>query len=71
MSLDGTSALVSDRYLISAVVDAGGTVTAGQVVYISNPGFIPAVLPTAGLSKSVLGVALTGGIAGKTVTVIC
>jgi hypothetical protein len=71
MSLDGTSALVSDRYLISAVVDTGGTVTAGQVVYISNSGFIPAVLPTSGLSKSVLGVALTSGAAGKTITVIC
>lgn len=71
MSLEGTTALVSDRYLISAVVDTGATVNAGQVVYISNPGFIPAVMPTTGLSKSVIGVALTGGSAGKTITVIC
>ncbi len=71
MSLEGTTALVSDRYLISAQVDTGATVTAGQVVYISNPGFIPAVKPTDGLRKDVVGVALTGGAAGKTITVIC
>lgn len=71
MSLEGTTALVSDRYLITAQVDVGASVTAGQVVYISNPGFIPLVTPTAGLSKSVIGVALTGGSAGQNVTVIC
>ncbi|MGA2386968.1 MAG: capsid cement protein [Candidatus Bathyarchaeia archaeon] len=71
MSLEGTTALVSDRYLISAQVDTGATVTAGQVVYISNPGFIPAVKPTDGIRKDVIGVALTGGAAGKTITVIC
>lgn len=71
MSLEGTSALVSDRYLISAVVDSGQTVTPGQVVYISTGGFVPAVTPTAGLNKSVIGVALTGGSAGQTITVIC
>ncbi len=71
MSLEGTTALVSDRYLITAQVDTGATVTAGQVVYISNPGFIPLVKPTAGPNKSVIGVALTSGAAGQKITVIC
>lgn len=63
--------MVSDRYLISAQVDTGATVTAGQVVYVSSAGFVPAVKPTDGLRKDVVGVALTGGSAGKTITVIC
>lgn len=71
MSLEGTTALVSDRYLITAEVDTGATVTAGQVVYISAAGFIPKVKPTAAASKAVIGVALTGGTAGKKITVIC
>jgi hypothetical protein len=71
LSLEGTTALVSDRYLITAVVDTGATVTAGQVVYISAAGFIPAVKPTDGARKDVIGVALTGGAAGKKITVIC
>ncbi|MGD0405135.1 MAG: hypothetical protein ABSB10_00580 [Candidatus Bathyarchaeia archaeon] len=71
MSLEGTTALVSDRYLITAVVDTGATVVAGNVVYISAAGFIPAVKPTAGVRKDVIGVALTGGVAGKKITVIC
>ena len=61
MSLEGTTALVSDRYLITAQVDTGATVTAGQVVYISAAGFIPSVKPTDGARKDVIGVALTGG----------
>jgi hypothetical protein len=64
MSLEGTTALVSDRYLITAQVDTGATVTAGQVVYISAAGFIPCVKPTDGVRKDVIGVALTGGSAG-------
>ena len=71
MSLEGTTALVSDRYLITAEVDTGATVTAGQVVYISAAGFIPKVKPSDGVRKDVIGVALTGGAAGKKVTVIC
>ena len=71
MSLEGTTALVSDRYLIAAEVDSGATVTAGQVVYVSAAGFIPKVTPTGGARKDVIGVALTGGAAGKKITVIC
>ena len=71
MSLEGTTALVSDRYLITAVVDTGATVVAGNVVYISAAGFIPSVKPTDGVRKDVIGVALTGGAAGKKITVIC
>ncbi len=71
MSLEGTTALVSDRYLISAQVDTGSTVNAGQVVYVSAAGFIPVIKPTDGTRKDVIGVALTGGTAGKTITVIC
>ena len=71
MSLEGTTALVSDRYLITAEVDTGATVTAGQVVYISAAGFIPKVKPSDGARKDVIGVALTGGAAGKKITVIC
>jgi len=71
MSLEGTTALVSDRYLITAEVDAGATVTAGQLVYVSAAGFIPKVKPTDGARKDVIGVALTGGTAGKKITVIC
>ncbi len=71
MSLEGTTALVSDRYLITAQVDTGATVTAGQVVYISAAGFIPSVKPTDGARKDVIGVALTGGSAGQKITVIC
>ncbi len=71
MSLEGTTALVSDRYLITAEVDTGATVTAGQVVYVSAAGFIPKVKPSDGARKDVIGVALTGGAAGKKITVIC
>jgi hypothetical protein len=71
MSLEGTTALVSDRYLITAEVDTGATVTAGQVVYVSAAGFIPKVKPTDGARKDVVGVALTGGTAGKKITVVC
>jgi hypothetical protein len=71
MSLEGTTALVSDRYLITAEVDSGATVTAGQVVYVSAAGFIPKVKPTDGARKDVIGVALTGGAAGKKITVVC
>lgn len=70
-TLEGTTALVSDRYLITCQVDSGQTVNPGQVVYISNPGFIPLVTPTAGASNLVIGVALTGGSAGASITVIC
>ena len=71
MSLEGTSALVSDRYLITAVVDTAATVVAGNVVYVSAAGFIPAVKPTDGVRKDVIGVALTGGTAGQKITIIC
>ena len=71
MSLEGTSALVSDRYLITAEVDSAATVTAGNVVYISAAGFIPKVKITDGARKDVIGVALTGGTAGQKITVIC
>jgi hypothetical protein len=71
MSLEGTTALVNDRYLITAEVDSGAAVTAGQVVYVSAAGFIPKVKPTDGARKDVIGVALTGGSAGKKITVIC
>jgi hypothetical protein len=71
MSLEGTSALVSDRYLITAEVDSAATVTAGNVVYISAAGYIPKVKPTDGARKDVIGVALTSGTAGKKITVIC
>ena len=68
---EGTTPLVSDRYLITAVVDTGATVTPGQVVYISTAGLPPLVTPTTGPSKAVIGVALTGGGAGVPITVIC
>src|SRR5271157_3404139 len=71
MSLDGITALVSDRYLITAQVDTGAIVTAGQVVYVSAAGFIPSVKPSDGVRKDIIGVALTGGVAGKKITVIC
>lgn len=73
MSLEGTTALVSDRYLLTAEVDSGATVTAGQVIYISaagSPGSIPKVKPTDGARKDVIGAALTGGTAGKRITYI-
>ena len=70
-SLEGTSALVSDRYLITAVVDTAATVVAGNVVYVSSAGFLPSVKPTDGVRKDVIGVALTGGTAGVKITVIC
>ena len=68
---EGTTSLISDRYLITAVVDTGATVTAGQVVYISTAGLPPLVKPTDGVRKDVIGVALTGGAAGGFITVIC
>ena len=71
MSFEATSALVSDRYLITAEVDSAATVTAGNVVYISAAGATPKVKPTDGVRKDVIGVALTSGAAGKKVTVIC
>jgi hypothetical protein len=71
MSLEGTTALISDRYLITAEVDSGATVTAGNVVYISAAGYIPKVKATDGVRKDVIGVALTSGTAGKKITVIC
>jgi hypothetical protein len=51
MSLEGTTALISDRYLITAEVDSGATVTAGNVVYISAAGYIPKVKATDGVRK--------------------
>jgi len=71
MSFEGTSPLVSDRFLITAEVDSGATINAGQVVYISGAGAIPKVKPTDGARKDVIGVALTGGTAGKKITVVC
>lgn len=71
MSFEGTSPLISDRYLITAEVDSGASVVIGQVVYISSAGVIPKVKPTDGARKDVIGVALTGGSAGKRITVVC
>jgi hypothetical protein len=71
LSLEGTTALVSDRYLVTAEVDSGATVAAGNVVYISAAGLIPKVKPTDGARKDVIGVALTGAVAGKKITIIC
>jgi len=70
-NFEGNSPLVSDRYVITAVADAGQTITAGQVVYVSTAGYPPVVSVTAGANKSCVGVALTNATAGQTLTVIC
>jgi hypothetical protein len=70
-NFEGTSPLVSDRYVITAIADTGQTITAGQVVYVSTAGYPPVVSVTAGANKSCIGVALTNAIAGQTLSVIC
>jgi len=66
-TLEGTTALISDRYICSFTAGTGG-VTAGQVVYLSAAW---TVLPTDGARKDVVGVALTTAPAGKKVAVVC
>jgi hypothetical protein len=74
MSLEGTSPLISDRYIVTCQVDTGATVTMGQAVYISAAGsgaIAAKVKPTDGARKDVIGVALTGGSAGTKISVVC
>jgi len=66
-TLEGTTALISDRYICTFEADTGG-VTAGQVVYLSAAW---KVKPTDGARKDVVGVALTTAAAGKKVAVVC
>jgi len=66
-TLEGTTALISDRYIVTFQAGTGG-VTAGQVVYLSAAW---TVLPTDGARKDVVGVALTTAAAGKKVAVVC
>jgi len=65
-TLEGTTALVSDRYILT--FEAEADVTAGQVVYESSAW---KVKPTDGARKDAIGVALTTAKAGKKLSVVC
>jgi glutamate synthase domain-containing protein 3 len=67
--LEGTSPLVSDRYIITLAVASSVTVTAGQVVEISTDWTVD--VPSAANSLKVIGIALTGGTAGQFISVVC
>lgn len=67
---EGTSPLVSDRYIISLTVGGSGlTITPGQVVEISTDWTVD--IPAAANSKKVVGVALTGGVTGQIISIVC
>ena len=65
-TLEGTTALVSDRYIVTFT--AGEDLTAGQVVYLSAAW---TVKKTDGARKDVVGVALTSAANGKKIAVVC
>jgi len=65
-TLEGTTALISDRYICTFT--AGEDITAGQVVYLSAAW---TVKKTDGARKDVVGVALTTAASGKKVSVVC
>ena len=67
--LEGTSPLVSDRYIITLAVASGVTVTTGQVVEISADWTVD--VPSAANSLKVIGIALTSGTAGQFISIVC
>jgi len=67
--LEGTSPLVSDRYIITLAVASGVTVTMGQVVEVSTDWTVD--VPSAANSTKVVGIALTGGTAGQFISIVC
>ena len=67
--LEGTSPLVSDRYIITLAVASGVTVAMGQVVEINTDWTVD--VPSAANSLKVVGIALTGGTAGQFISIVC
>ena len=67
--LEGTSPLVSDRYIITLAVASGVTVTMGQVVEVNTDWTVD--VPSGANSLKVIGIALTGGTAGQYVSIVC
>ena len=65
-TLEGTTALISDRYIVSFT--AGEDLTAGLVVYLSAAW---TVKKTDGARKDVVGVTLTAAKSGSKVAVVC
>jgi hypothetical protein len=66
--LEGTSPLVSDRYIITLAVASGVTVTMGQVVEINTDWTVD--VPSSANSTKVIGIALTGGTAGQFISIV-
>ena len=66
-TFEGTSPLVSDRYIVTAI--AGEDLTMGQVVEISTDWTVKK--PTANPSTKRMGICLTNAKNGKSVSVIC
>jgi hypothetical protein len=65
--LEGTSPLVSDRYIIS--LTAAVAITMGQVVEINSDWTIE--VPSAANSLKFVGIALTNAAAGQIVSIVC
>jgi len=64
---EGTTPLVSDRYIVSFI--AGGSISVGDLVEMSSDWTV--VKTSAANSLKVVGVALTNASAGQRVSVVC
>ncbi len=66
-TFDGTSPIVSDRYIITAI--AGEDLTMGQVVEITADWTVKK--PTTNPSTKRMGICLTSATNGKSISIIC
>jgi hypothetical protein len=64
---EGTSPLISDRYIIT--MTAGEDLTMGQVVELTDVWTVKK--PTAANSKKIVGICLTNALNGKKVSIVC